>query len=223
MYFPTAKVSHEFEIEKFSIGEENIDVVVLNKGKQNAIIYFGGNGELVANNAQNFISTFQKYTVYLVNYRGYGGSSGIPTEQAIYSDAKYIYDKIRIKHKKISVIGRSLGTGVATFLASTREVNKMVLITPYDSILNMAQDKYPMYPISLLLKDKFNSSSRIKDIKSMTLIILAKHDSVIPLKYSSELINEFPPSQVTVKVIKDTGHNSISQKKEYYYILRDFL
>ena len=185
MYFPTAKAAHTFQLEQFSVDNETIDVVVLNKGKHKAILYFGGNGESVAGSAPHFIKIFPDHTVYLVNYRGYGGSTGNPTEQALYSDALFIYDKISKKHKNISVIGRSLGTGVATFLASKRAITKMILVTPYDSFQNLAQQQYPIYPISFLLKDKYNSSSRVKDINSATLIILAEHDSVIPLNSST--------------------------------------
>lgn len=223
MYFPTAKTVHEFNTMQFSIGEETLNVLVLNKGKHNAILYFGGNGESVAGNAHNFTKIFPNHTVYLVNYRGYGGSTGIPTEESLYSDAQHIYDAVSTQYQQMSVIGRSLGSGVATFLASTRAINKMVLITPYNSIQNIAQDQYPIFPISLLLKDKYDSASRIKNISSTTLIILAEYDSVIPAKYSNLLINKFPPSQVTIEIIEGTGHNNLSRKDKYHYLLQQFM
>jgi len=223
LYYPTEKHTHPFQIKQFLIGEESIDVIVLNKGKSNAIMYFGGNGESVVGNAPDFVKIFPNHTVYLVNYRGYGGSTGTPTEQSLYSDARHIYDSIINQHKQVSVIGRSLGTGVATYLASQREIHKIILVTPYDSIEHIAQDRYPIYPISLLLKDKYNSIRRIKDIKSDTLIILAEHDMVIPLKYSTQLIKAFPSLQVTVEIIKGAGHNSLSQKEVYYQLLKQFI
>lgn len=223
LYFPTEKTTHPFEIKQFSISKETIDVIVLNNGKDNAIIYFGGNGESVVSNAPDFTKIFPQHTVYLVNYRGYSGSTGFPTEQSLYSDAQHIYDGIVNQHKKISVIGRSLGTGIVTFLAAKREIHKMVLVTPYDSIEHIAQDYYPIYPMSLLLKDKYNSSQQIKYIKSETLIILAENDTVIPSKYSTRLIEAFPPSQVTVEVIIGAGHNNLSQREQYYFLLKQFL
>lgn len=223
MYFPTAKAAHAFQTELFSVDQETIEVIVLNKGQPHAIIYFGGNGESVVANAPNFNNIYSNHTVYLVNYRGYGGSTGFPTEENLYSDAQHIYDTITKRHKNISVIGRSLGTGVATFLASTRSIHKMILVTPYDSIQNIAQQQYPIYPISLLLKDKYRSSNRIKDIKSATLIILAEHDTIIPPKSSAQLIKAFPPSQVKVKVIQEADHNTISYQGEYYYLLQRFI
>jgi uncharacterized protein len=223
LYYPTAKVVHEHEVQQYSIGNETLDVVVLNKGNEDAILYFGGNSESVVNNANSFSKTFINQTIYLVNYRGYGGSTGKPTEANLYSDAHYLYDELSKQHKNISVIGRSLGTGVATFLASTRTINKMILITPYDSILNIAKSRYPVYPISLLLKDKYDSASRIKDIQAKTLIILAEYDAVIPLKNSQRLIEQFPPSQVQVEMLKENGHNNLSNHDQYYFLLQQFM
>ncbi|MCU7834817.1 MAG: alpha/beta hydrolase [gamma proteobacterium symbiont of Taylorina sp.] len=223
IYYPTTKISHTFQVKSFSVDEETVEVIILNKGKNNAIMYFGGNGESVVRNAPDFIKTFPNHTLYLVNYRGYGGSTGNPTEQALYSDAQHIYDEIENQHQKISVIGRSLGTGIATFLASKRKIHKIALVTPYDSIEHIAQDQYKIYPISILLQDKYNSFHRIKEIKSDALIILAEHDMVIPLKYSTRLIKAFPASQVTVETIKGVGHNNLSQKEKYYQLLKQFL
>jgi pimeloyl-ACP methyl ester carboxylesterase len=223
LYYPTAKIVHEFEIQQYSIDEVILDVIVLNKGRDKAILYFGGNGESVFKNANRFSKVFNSHTVYLVNYRGYGGSTGKPTEAFLYSDAQFIYDKISGQYKSISVIGRSLGTGVATLLASTRSINKMILITPYDSIQSVAQSRYPVYPISIMLKDKFKSDSRIKDISASTLVIFAEHDQVIPLKNTQQLIEYFPPSQVQVEMIKGNGHNDLSSNPRYLYLLQQFM
>lgn len=223
LYFPTVKTADNSQSQKFVIGEETINVIVLNKGQKKAILYFGGNGEAVVKNAASFSKIFASHTVYLVNYRGYGGSTGTPSEQGFYSDAQFIYDVLANQYRQISVIGRSLGTGVATFLASTRAIEKMVLVTPYDSILNIAQDQYPLYPVSLILKDKYDSASRIKSIISPTLIIVAEKDVIIPAKYSDELIKLFPPAQLTVVVIRGAGHNNITQKPQYYKLLQEFI
>lgn len=220
-YFPSPPTFHK--TTQFVIDGESIEVVVLNEGNTAAILYFGGNGESVAFNADSFTRLFPDHTSYLVNYRGYGGSTGTPTEQSIYSDAQAIFDAISPHHQQISVIGRSLGTGVATLLAATRPIDKMVLITPYDSIENIARDRYPIFPISLLLKDKFDSASRIKNINSPTLIIIAENDRVIPRKFSDQLIAEFPPAQIKVEIIEGAGHNTLSEYEIYYTLLVNFL
>ena len=99
----------------------------------------------------------------------------------------------------------------------------MILVSPYDSIKSIAQNRFPIYPIFLLLKDKYDSISRVIDIKAKTMILIAENDQVIPKKHSIRLINKFPSKQITKKIILDSGHNDISLKKEYYKHLKDFL
>lgn len=223
MYFPSEKISHNYKIMQYTVAAENIDIVVLNEAKEKAIIYFGGNGESVVGNAPEFKKMFSGHTIYLMNYRGYGGSTGKPTEKAFYADALFLYDNIIKRHKAISVIGRSLGSGVATYLAATRPVDRMVLITPYDSMKNIVDNMHPIFPTSLMLKDKFNSIDRIKDIRSKTLVILAENDTVIPFKNSKALIREFPSPQIIVETITNAGHNTLSTKDQYLKVLEQFM
>lgn len=222
MYFPTPEVAHAYEEEIFSNENESIKVVVLNKENKNAILYFGGNGEAVERNAEEFMETFPCHAIYLIKYRGYGGSSGSPNEQGLYSDALHIYDLLETEHENISVIGRSLGSGVATLLASKRDIDKMALVTPFDSIENIAQKRYPLYPVFLLLQDKYDSIGRVDSIKAKTLVLIAENDEIIDKKYSSRLADKFHPSSVVVKTINDVGHNSISSNQMYYDMLEKF-
>ena len=223
IYFPTKKISNNFEKLQLKNNNETIEVIVLNPDKDEAVIYCGGNAEAVIHNAEDFLNEFPSQTFYLVNYRGYGGSSGSPTEKGIFSDILLLFDKIHKKHKNIHAMGRSLGTGIVTYLASKRNLNKMILVSPYDSIRSIAQNRFPIYPIFLLLKDKYDSIRKIKDIKASTMILIAENDEVIPKKNSIRLINEFPSEQITVKTIMNAGHNDISYKKEYYEYLKNFL
>ena len=126
------------------------------------------------------------------------------------------------KQTTISVIGRSLGSGVATYLASKRPVKKMALISPFDSITRVAQNNFMIFPMFLMLLDKYDSISRVKDIKAETFVLIAEHDEVIPRIHSQRLIDEFAAEQITVKIIADSRHNDISDKVEYYQLLKDF-
>lgn len=223
LYFPTAKIAHGYATLTLENENEALEVIVLNAGRDQALLYFGGNAEAVVLNATEFLNAFPQYTIYLLNYRGYAGSTGRPTEAGIYSDALALFDMVHEKQKIISVMGRSLGSGAATYLASKRPIQKMVLISPYDSIKSLAQNKFPIYPMFLLLKDKYDSIGRVIDISTKTTVLIAENDEVIPKKHSLRLSNEFPPEQITVKTIPDVGHNDISNKKEYYLWLKDFL
>ena len=223
IYFPTGKIRHSYELLKLENGKETLEVIVLNPGKNKTLLYFGGNAEAVVHNAVDFLTAFPLHTIYLLNYRGYSGSSGMPTEEGINSDALSLFDKVQEKQAKISVMGISLGSGAATYLASKRPVEKMVLVSPYDSIKSVAQNKFPIYPMFLLLKDKYDSIGRVKEIQAKTIVLMAENDEVIPKKHSLRLISEFPTEQITVKTISDTGHNDISNKMEYYDHLKSFL
>ncbi len=99
---------------------------------------------------------------------------------------------------------------MATYVAAHREVSKLALITPFDSIVNVAQDRYPLYPVAWLLDDKYDSLNRIERIKAKTFIVLAQNDKVVPEKRTQELINAFNSEQLQVRIIKNRGHVDIS-------------
>ncbi len=221
IYFPTAKIPHDYGQQQLIHDNITLEVIVLNQGQKEAIIYFGGNAESVVFSAENFLDTFRQ-TVYLLNYRGYGGSSGQPSEKGFFADALFLFDKVLEKQTTISVIGRSLGSGVATYLASKRPVKKMALISPFDSITRVAQNNFMIFPMFLMLLDKYDSISRVKDIKAETFVLIAEHDEVIPRIHSQRLIDKFAAEQITVKIIADSRHNDISDKVEYYQLLKDF-
>ena len=222
IYFPPAETSAALNQRVFQNEGHGIKVTVLNEDAEKAIIYFGGNAENVDYNVDEFSKWFSEYTVYLVKYRGYGGSSGTPTEKAIYSDALYIYDAIRNEHETLSIMGRSLGSAVATYIASKRAPSKLVLITPFDSIQRVAQSQFPLYPMSILLKDKHDSYSRAKAIKAETLVIAAELDSVIKMSHTKRLVEGFA-SEVLFHEIQGAGHNDISNYPDYYRVIDEFL
>jgi len=223
LYFPTPKAQNTYKEKIFINQNESIYATLINEGKEKVIIYLGGNAEDVDTNYHKFSKAFKQHTIYLVQYRGYANSTGTPIEKNLYADALFIYDAIKDKYKDISVIGRSLGTGVATYLASKREVNKLVLVTPYDSIESIAQSRYFYYPISILLRDKYDSISRIDAIKAPTLIIYAQNDETIRKKHTDKLVSQFPSSQISIKTIENTGHSSILESPKYYTLIKEFL
>ncbi len=220
LYFPTEVIKTDYLQKIFSINGEKIHSTIINPKKQHAIIYFGGNAGTVDYNVEQF-SKLKEHTSYLVKYRGYSGSSGEPTEEGLYADALAIYDEIQSEYKSISIIGRSLGSGVATWLTSQREVEKLVLVTPYDSITNVAQERFSLYPVFLIIKDKYDSISSIKSINTATLILIAQNDTMISYARSQALVEASKNPKVVI--IPNTTHNSISDTTEYQQILQSFL
>lgn len=223
IYSTTKYEVHHYKEEIFEHKDATLRVLILNAGKNKAMIYFGGKGESMVTVAQNIQDKFSEYTVYLPNYRGYGGSSGSPSQEAFFSDALFIYDRIKKRHQSIDLIGRSLGTGVTVYLSTQRVVNKMALVTPYDSVRSIAQKRYPLYPMDFLLRDTYDVQSFIPDIKAKyRLILLAEDDKVIPAFHSDRLIENLPFKNLEVKTLMGTGHNSIATVVEYYEVLEGF-
>ena len=223
IYFPTPEVRHDLDTEEFDNDGYRVSTIVLNPSRPGAILYFGGNAEAVAQNAASFSELFRNHTVYMVHYRGYGGSDGKPSEMAIYSDALAVYDAIRPRHSSISVIGRSLGGGVATYLAAERQLDRLVLVTPFDSAENVARQQFPLFPMRLLLKDRYDSLSRAPGISVPTLVLVAQDDEVIASARTDNLIAALDPALTAVHRFPGAGHNTISFAPGYEAMLEDFL
>jgi len=224
LYQPTPEIS-SVDAEELRIDGAGVSLKIwhLNPKLSKAIVYFGGNAENVHWNIPVFKEIFSDYSVYLVNYRGYGGSTGSPSETGLLNDAVAIFDRLQTQHESISLIGRSLGTGVAIHLASVRGVDKLVLVTPFDSIVNVAKRGYPIFPVSLFLKDRYDALSWATSVKSDTLVIVAEHDEIILRENSDRLVSAFELSNVLVEVIEDATHNSIGNTPRYSQLLDDFL
>lgn len=223
LYFPKGNTEHKEKDIFLKNGDCTLQIIVVNEGKSDAIIYFGGNAETISNSTDYMLKQFPNNTSYMMNYRGYGLSNCSPTEKGIYSDSLVLYDYVNKEHNKISVGGRSLGSGVATYLASKRKVHRLVLITPYDSILSIAKKRFPIYPIEYLLEDTYKSGENVKHFKTKTLLAIAEKDTLITMENTKKLIDRFPKDQVSLLIIKEANHINISQSEEYFNKVRDFV
>jgi fermentation-respiration switch protein FrsA (DUF1100 family) len=224
LYFPTPE-SKSSRAEALSIATDGAVLKVwrVAGGNDRALIYFGGNADDVTEYIAPFAAGFPGTTIYLVNYRGYGGSTGAPSEGALLADAEVVYDRVRRQHDHVAVLGRSLGSGVAVHLATVRDVWKLALVSPYDSVLSVAQRQLPFVPVSWLLKDKFDSLAKVPRVRAPVLVLLAERDAVIPRAHSERLIAAFAPGQAEVRTIAGTNHDSISAVPEYGRALASFL
>lgn len=216
LYFPqpSGAVNGMIEIS-FTTDGVQLNGWVVNEGQAKALIYYGGNAESIENNITFFETVLPSYSVYLIPYRGYGNSTGSPSEAHLYHDALYIFDHVKVNHQQISLMGRSLGSGVATYVAVNRQVEKLLLVTPFDSIVNLASNIYWMFPVSLLIQDKFQSINRVKNITAPTYIFVAEKDRVIPRARSDQLIAQFTEQLADSIVVSGAEHNDISLYPEY--------
>lgn len=182
---------------------------------ERALIYLGGNAEDVTASLPLLDQAYPERALYLLHYRGYTGSSGSPSEKALVADALALFDRVAREHKDIVVLGRSLGTGVAVQLASQRPVSRLVLITPFVSLQDLAARQFPYFPVRWLLRDRYASNQYAPRVTAPTLILAARHDEIIPAQSAELLLSRFPKGVATMRVLEGVGHNSISDSADY--------
>lgn len=194
------------------------------------IIYFGGNGEEISH-AINDKKLYFGYSLALVNYRGYGLSTGEPSETNLFKDALLIYDTLSkrqdIDGSRIVLMGVSIGSGVATYLASKRKTTGAIFITPFESLLSVAKDHYPLLPIENILKHKFESNLLAPKIDTPLLVIAGDKDKLIPIKHSKALFESWGKNTNLNKkefiTIKGAQHNNIFLSRQYWIEIDNFL
>jgi uncharacterized protein len=202
---------------------EHLKIWTVPRNGSKALIYFGGNAEDVAGNIDVFSGAFPDHSLYLVNYRGYGGSTGRPSEEGLFADALAVYDHVRAQKSDIAVLGRSLGSGVAVYMASQRPVARLVLVTAYDNLVNVARAHFPYLPVGLLMRDRYDSASRAREITAPVLVVIAAEDEIIPRGRSEALVAAFPPGRVRIEVITGVMHNTLDLSPAYLGTVRRFL
>ncbi|MFO1242756.1 MAG: alpha/beta hydrolase [Rickettsiales bacterium] len=156
------------------------------------VVYFPGNAYSLGNRAHRFKEISEKgFGVIGVSYRGYGQSEGSPSEPGLYDDARaamsYATTKLSIPSRQMILYGESLGTAVATFVATEYAVGGLILEAPPLSILARGQELYPYIPVSWLLKDTFPTIDRIGKIHTPLLIMHGDADRVVPVEHGRSL------------------------------------
>jgi pimeloyl-ACP methyl ester carboxylesterase len=218
IYFPQPR-SFDAPLIKLDVPGVRLHVTVRERAGKKALVYFGGNGEDVTASLPSLSMLFPDHALYLMHYRSYGGSTGKPSEEALAADALLLFDRVHAAHPDVTAFGRSLGSGLAVRLASVRPVSQLILVTPYDSLADIAAGRFPFFPIHLLINDKFESWRYAPKVTAPTILIVAQHDNVIPEASSAQLLTRFAPGVARYKVIPEAGHNSISGYPAYEDVL----
>ena len=205
-------------------GDVQLHGWVLHPHASRPVIYFGGNAEGIQNRREMLDRLLPDRPVYLVSYRGYGASGGQPSEAALLGDALALFDEVRSRHpdQPIAVIGSSLGTGVASYVASQRPVSQLVLIAPFDSLTAVAQVHYPVLPVRWIMRDRFDSIERLRGYEGEVMVIRAALGTIVPPANPIRLIAALgkPPKVVD---LPRAGHNTISGDPVFEQALADFL
>ena len=161
------------------------------KEKNKTILFLHGNAGSLENRIHK-INHFNDMDVnfLIISWRGFSGNKGHPTEKGLYEDAKSGVNWLKkkgIKEKNIIIYGESLGTGIATEIAQNNNFAGVILESPFTSMVAAAKSNYPIFPIRLLLKDKYESDKKIKNIKSPILIMHGGKDKVVPFWMGKKL------------------------------------
>jgi fermentation-respiration switch protein FrsA (DUF1100 family) len=161
------------------------------------ILYFHGNGGHIGYRAERLRRFADAgLGVLLVEYRGYGGNPGSPCEHGLYADAETAIDFLErqeIAPDRVVLWGESLGAAVAVDLAARRQAGGVVLEAPFTSIAAVAQLHYPFVPAAMLIRDRFDSLSRIGRIRSPLLVMHGGRDKIVPIRLGRALFEAAPP------------------------------
>jgi uncharacterized protein len=185
------------------------------------VIYFGGNAEEVSWMLDEIRRQGSAAAWLLVDYRGYGASAGAPSEHALVSDALAWYDAFSRENERVFAFGRSLGGGVAVRLAAERRLDGVVLLTPFDSMVAVGKHHYPLLPVGMLLKHRFDSLSLAPKITARLLCFGARDDEVIPVEHARRLYEAWGGEKRFVEL--SGGHNGADAHPDYWPALRQFL
>ncbi len=200
LYFPDRRLIHPDEAGMSDVqelrlltddGEMLVAWYLPPRGGHPLILYFHGNGGALVDRIPRFrMFAASGYGFLAVSYRGYGGSSGSPTQTGLMRDGEAAYREARARGyegNRIVVMGESLGTGAAIPLAATREAAALVLDSPFSSAVDVAAVHYRMLPVRWLMLDQFRSDLAIRDVHIPVLFVHGDEDNVTPIDLARRL------------------------------------
>jgi fermentation-respiration switch protein FrsA (DUF1100 family) len=177
------------------------------------ILYFQGNGAGLRHRAHMFAKMVAEGAgVVALSYRGYGGSTGSPTEDGLIDDARAAYDfaVARYPAERIVLWGESLGSGVAVALAAEKAVARVALQAPFSSAADVGAAHYPYLPVRWLMKDQFRSDERIARVTAPVLIVHGERDGVVPIRFG-ERLHELVKSPKQFVRLAGADHNDLDR------------
>lgn len=197
------------------------------KRGQPYVVVFHGNGGNIEGRGYRFqFLVDHGYSVLLASYRGYGGNAGQPTEKDLISDSALVLEWLLkeegISSKEIVLFGESLGSGVAIALATQYSVKALIFDGAFSSASEVGQSAYPFFLVRWLMKDTWDSESRIPKVKSPLLFIHSKKDSIVPFHFGHKLFQAANEPKKHIW-LEDSGHNENIEKESVRKSIIDFL
>jgi len=182
------------------------------KASSKIILYFGGVSQDSVALVEKFATHYEDMAFITYNYRGYGKSEGKPSQSKLFTDAMHIYDDLIIRNaykpEDIILMGYSLGSGVASFLGSQRQVKEIMLMAPYDSVHAVLKKRYPFSGIGWILKQKFPSIDFVPHINVPVHIYAGSDDRVVNIKHA-KMLKTYVNNLAGFYEYGNVGHNDI--------------
>lgn len=187
------------------------------------LAFHGNGGEAIHRDWIGAFIPTEDVTVVLAEYPGYGARHGEPSEGAIEAAALEIYDLVTARWQlPVTVLGESLGTGVASFVAAERPIDRLALISPFTSLVDAAKTHYPFLPVGLLLRDLFDSERRLKGVSVPLHVIHGTSDEVVPFALGQRLLQGYPGTNKALTELPGVGHNDIARPIVQSDLAEDF-
>ena len=192
------------------------------------LLFFHGN----AGNISGRLESVQQFhqlglNVLIVDYRGYGQSTGSPSEEGIYRDAaacwRYLTGTQGVAPQKIIVFGRSMGGGAATWLAAKEKPGAVILESVFTNVPDIGAHHYPFLPVRALAANQFDNKSRVDEIEAPTLLIHSRGDRIVPFTLGQQVYEAAAEPKQFLEI--EGGHNDgfLVSKEEYLRAIDDFL
>ena len=191
-------------------------------GEKTVVLGFAGNGWHAEGMVLDLRRHFPECDVVAFNYRGYRPSSGRPSAAGMLADSLLIHDHIQatIGPMRTITAGYSLGTGVAAYVARQRPVAGIILVTPFDSLEAVAQERYPWVPVRWLIRHRMSTVDFLRGLPIPTAMIAAERDVVVPPSRTAALRKAIG-NLVLDRTIAGTQHNTIFRYPEFAQAMRD--
>jgi hypothetical protein len=188
------------------------------------ILGFGGNAWNGQDVAEYLHELFPDADIVAFHYRGYRPSTGEPSAEALIADAPLVYDAAvdRVKPKRTIAVGFSIGSGIAAQLADARQLDGLILVTPFDSLKAVAQSMYPWLPIGPFFEHEIDAAGALAKVRIPVAIIAAEHDEIVSPERTAALLPQIP-HLVFDRTIGGAGHNDIYARSNFHEAMREAL
>ena len=194
------------------------------QAERTLVLGFGGNAWNGQDVAEYLHELYPDDDVVTFHYRGYSPSKGSPSAEALMADAPLIYDRVvaKLKPPRVIAVGFSIGTGVAAQLAAKRELDGVVLVTPFDSLKAVAQSMYPWLPIGPFFSHELDAAAPLAKSDVPVAIIAAERDELIPSE-RTDALRKRVRNLVFDRTIGRAGHNDIYMRSAFKEAMREAL